>query len=117
MLVPILLFSMQLHPPVTGGDLYSACQAVVRFADDPQSSPSDSEFTKAMQCLSYVEGFTDGLATSIKPICIGDATIGTMVRLYVQYMQTHPKLMDAPTGIGINAALQSNYPCPTAIHP
>lgn len=116
MLVPILLLSMQFPPSALGSDLYSVCQTVVRVADNPDHPTSESEFTKATQCLSYVEGFTDGLATSIKPICIGDATMGTMVRVYVQYMQAHPKLMDAPKGIGLNAALQSNYPCP-ASHP
>lgn len=111
MLVPMLMLAMQLPPSAAGSDLYSACQAVVRYTDNPRT-PSDSEFIKVMQCLSYVDGFTDGLATSIKPICIGDASTGTMVRVYVQYMQNHPKLMDAPKGIGLNAALQSNYPCP-----
>jgi hypothetical protein len=111
MLVPLLLLSMQLKPPVTGSDLYSACQAVVRFTDNQQPS-SESEFAKATECLSYVEGFTDGLGYAVKPICIGDATMGTMVRVYVLYMQNHPKLMDAPKQIGVYAALQASYPCP-----
>ena len=111
MLVPLLLPQMQIQAATTGKELYQSCQVVVRYLDNPQHAPSDPEFDQAVQCSSYIGGFTDALGVGAKPICIGDATIGTLVRVYVLYMQSHPKLMDSYKSIGVYAALQDGYPC------
>ena len=37
--------------------------------------------------------------------------MGTFARVYVNYMDQHPKLMDKLRGIGMMDAMKAAYPC------
>jgi len=108
MLVPILLLHLLLQPKSldTGRDLYAACQSVAE-----QQSPSNQAYTRGVECLSYVEGYSDGLADGVKPICVSEASVGEIVHAYVLYLQKHTSLMDEPKRVGLYEALEQNYPC------
>lgn len=44
-------------------------------------------------------------------ICLGDASEGTMIRVYVAYMDRNPKLMDELMILGVVSSLHDSYPC------
>jgi hypothetical protein len=65
----------------------------------------------ANTCLDYVDGFFGAIALTNNPICADGASLGTIIRIYVAYMQKNPKFMDADKNLGLYAAMISAYPC------
>jgi len=99
---------MQLpNDPGSGSGLYAACKAWVAFIDKTAQERNPSE---EMFCIGYVSGFSDS-ATG-EHFCASDATMGTIVRVYLAYMDKNPKMFDLPRGIGLELALRESYPCP-----
>lgn len=95
-----------------GSWLFEKCQAYVRMIDNPNGG-TDSDLNMGARCFDYLKGFTDGAMgfSQIKPFCPGDASTGTTVRIYVKYMQDHPKLLDDAKIVGLLAAWKDAYPC------
>ncbi len=46
-----------------------------------------------------------------KTICAEGATVGTLSRVYVAYVEKNPKLMDEPKAAGLYEAFAIEYPC------
>jgi hypothetical protein len=56
--------------------------------------------------------FNDFYSVEPSTICLGGASMGTTIRVYVAYMDKNPKLMDEWMITGVGRALRENYPCP-----
>jgi hypothetical protein len=91
--------------------LYHYCQVSVR-AEDAGKNAEPTDIEDANQCIDYIAGFMDA-SYNTTLFCTGNATTGTLIRIYVNYMQKHPKYRDEQRGIGLLAALHANYPCPS----
>ena len=114
-----IFFAPSLYPQTTekiadfnkGSALFRACQANIRGMDAaPGTDVADNAL--ANECLDYIAGFTDA-ATLVENIyCANQVSMGTMTRVYVLFIQEHPKLLDTYRGIGLMLALKANYPCP-----
>jgi len=95
-----------------GEALYHDCKAAVKFMD---GITDDTTAFGAAVCESYIEGFTDSgiLSGAAATAYCFDANTSNavVVRVYVQYMESHPKLMDLPKFMGLAQALHANYPC------
>ncbi len=89
--------------------LYQLCKANVRAMDS--SDPQPVEEVQGKVCEAYISGFVDGIAMGNKVICVNGATLGTLSRVYVTYMEQNPKLMDMQKYAGLYAALAVSYPC------
>lgn len=95
-----------------GSWLFRACQANIRYMDAaPGMDTADNAL--ANECLDYIGGFTDGVTLAENIYCTSQVSMGTMTRVYVLFMQEHPKLLDEYRGVGLMLALKANYPCPT----
>jgi Rap1a immunity proteins len=95
-----------------GSDLFHNCQGSVRALDSSDGG-SAADLELAEQCSAYVQGFIDGFALqSTSTLYSGDATVGTIIRVYVAYMQRNPKWLDDFKPIGLYIALRTTYPCP-----
>jgi len=44
-------------------------------------------------------------------LCIKDARVGTIIRVYVAYMQKNPKLLDDLKIFGVIEAMKDSYSC------
>lgn len=113
MFAPLLLLAMTQTPLPAAADrgavLYSKCLADVRLMDNP----SDVKNLAAInECADYIHGFADALAVTDAPVCSGQSSLGTLVRVYVSYMQANPKMMDSNKVVGLMNALRIAYPCP-----
>ena len=112
MLAPVLALATALQTPAEmgkGAYLYHACIAAVRVQD--ASQPNEEDISMSAECSSYVSGFID--ASSLAPaLCLPNTTVATVVRLYVNYMAKHPKLMDKARGQGLFYSLSDAYSCP-----
>ena len=93
-----------------GSWLHHSCQASIR-AEDAGSNANPTDIEDANHCIDYLAGFIDGSSPTTL-FCPGNATVGTLIRIYVNFMQRHPKYRDEQRGIGLIAALHANYPCP-----
>ena len=93
-----------------GSWLFHACQAYIRNLDR-NSSGDVASTSLSRECLDYVQGFTEGSKASATAFCASDATMtDTMVRVYLNYMQTHPTNMDEHRAMGLMLALRESYP-------
>lgn len=103
----------------TGNSLYQQCRATILLMDN-RSQASDSDYIDNAECIAYISGFMDGyyLGAPAKNqvFCIPDntASFGVLARLYVQYMDKYPKLLDEDRQEGLVGMLIANYPCPKA---
>jgi hypothetical protein len=117
-LVWLIFFAAPSHcQPSTLGEedkgswLFHVCQAAVRSMDAADGG-TDADVPLTGRCLDYTEGVTDAVALlSTRSLCPGTASTGTMLRVYVNYMQKHPKLLDEPKQIGLLNAWIEAYPC------
>jgi hypothetical protein len=112
MILPLLYLAMlqePTRPEFKGSWLYSACQGGKRFLDAPRGHQSDDDFSDFDKCSSYIAGFVEAGAPNACPP--DEASLGTMLRLYVAYMDGHPKLLDEHRLIGLRQALREAYPC------
>lgn len=98
-----------------GAWLYHSCLALVRMMDSP-SGGSDPDKGLGNHCADYITGFMDA-SSFTHSICTGNATNGTIVRIYVAYMQDHPKLMDQMKAEGYWLAMKDAYSCPNSAPP
>lgn len=106
---------MLLLIPTQGPQLLGECQAAVRVLDALPGRSDPSDYPLADACISYIDGFTDGLALTHKPsICLDAIPLGAMARTYVVYLHQHPELVAQPQSTGLLQALESTYPCPKA---
>jgi len=95
-----------------GSWLFHACQANIRTMDAADGG-TDADVALTEKCIDYEEGVFDGaLSVSPRSFCPGNATNGTMIRVYVNYMQEHPKLLDEAKSVGLIQAWIHAYPCP-----
>lgn len=106
----LALASQQPTPAQSGSTLFHQCQANIREMDTPGGS-TDSDARLAMECVDYVSGFVDAAKMSAN-FCFGNATVGTVTRVYVSFMQQNPPLLDEERGMGLYGALIIAYPCP-----
>ncbi|HET7104282.1 MAG TPA: Rap1a/Tai family immunity protein [Terracidiphilus sp.] len=103
----------------TGNSLYQQCRATIRVLDASGHVP-DSDYVDSAECVGYIEGFLDGYylgaPSNAQAFCIPDkaASFGVFARLYVQYMDKYPKLLDEEKPEGLVGMLIANYPCPKA---
>jgi hypothetical protein len=94
--------------------LYHSCQAAIRVADNNvRSDNARTDTNGTAECISYLSGLVDGQNLRTERLfCMGDASIGTAARVYVAYMDKHPKTFDGEKWVGPVLAFAENYPCP-----
>jgi Rap1a immunity proteins len=120
MLVPLVMLALHLAAQQgtpaeinvldRGSTLYEDCQANIRVMDS--SSASSTDLQRATACTGYIDGFLDGAALhGENRLCVGGASYGTMSRIYVAYVQQHPKLLDGYKGVALQLALLDSYRC------
>jgi hypothetical protein len=109
MLVPLLALAM-ISPDDRGSVLYADCKSFVA-ALDHTANQGHIDTLGASRCSGYIEGILDG-ANGLRGFCAENATVGTIARVYIAYMDKNPKMFDEREGTGFISALQENYPCP-----
>lgn len=89
----LLLSSMQntAEIPVIdrGSTLFHDCKASIRTQDSGDTSLR--AYADGAMCIGYVDGFTDGLNFLKVNFCLTGATVGTMVSIYLAYMERTPR--------------------------
>jgi hypothetical protein len=81
--------------------------------DAPESSKPREDDENFDNCASYISGFVDGLGPTPGGCPSPDATVGTLIRVYVAYMEKNPKWLDDYRFVGLLRAIREAYPCPT----
>jgi len=108
MLAPLLALAMQVVDANRASTLYGNCRGAIRVQNDPDKATS-ADMERADICAAYLSGFVD--ATADRYFCVGDATMGTLARVYVAYMDAHPKRMEDGRARTVYDAFQDAYPC------
>ena len=101
----------------SGTEFIRQCAVMVKYLDgDTEVSGFD-----ATSCLSFVDGFVYGYATSYvtfgaepndQGICFSAGhTNAQHVRIIYKYMQDHPEKLHLDKGILVNDALHEAFPC------
>jgi hypothetical protein len=106
----LALALMQTAPGDRGSDLFSNCQAAIREIDSPTGGV-DADLQPGQRCSDYISGLADGLSQA-HVVCFGETTKLSMVRVYVAFMQVHPKYMGEYQATGFYTAMLQAYPCP-----
>jgi Rap1a immunity proteins len=75
-------------------------------------TPNESDMRDGGYCLGYFRGFGDLNAMVGSSVCLDRASTGTVIRVYVAYMEKNPKYLDDAMVIGVIYALKDGYPCP-----
>ena len=114
MIVPFLALAIfqqtaSVSQNTRGTILFHQCQAVIRLDDSPSTFP-DQDLATANHCLDFIQGFSEGLSAGGQA-CFNGAGHGTLVRVYVKFMETHPTYLDQDKGIGFYVAMLQAYPC------
>ena len=113
-LAAILSVSMRSSSALSDSDrgtwLFEACKGAVRWMDAPTNRP-DAENESFFMCASYIGGFLDAESLFTNCIAPDSATLGTFIRVYIQYMTAHPKLLDEHKAVGLQSAYLDAYPC------
>ena len=103
---------------VKGAALYRSCQAEVRLMELPDvSHATQPDLIDGAFCVGFVNGFTGNLSGARVGVCTNGSNMGTVVKVYVTFMNENPKLMDEDRRVGLGMALQIAYPCPAAQEP
>ncbi len=112
MIVPVLALLLS-GPGVIGkgSGLYSDCKAYISFMEQTGPRKDYEEVFSAGRCIGYVKGVAEGVK-ALKGACPVDATTITMIRVYLFFMESNPKLFDEAEPIGLSYALHDAYPCP-----
>jgi len=113
-LIPVLAFPKmalaQEYRDGYGSELVYQCRAYVRSAPSLAGS----------QCLGYVDGFLDGRTSSpragnrldtAKTFCLTDASLDTLIKVYLAFMEKNPKYLDYEKWKTLTMALHNSYPC------
>lgn len=81
------------------------------MSDSDDSSSMDSYL--AYRCDGYIEGVFDTYHLILRPpYCLVDgASMGTLSRVYVKFMDENPKYLDMHRTIGFVEAMKATYPC------
>jgi hypothetical protein len=116
MIVPLLALvlsatqSTATPSPDIGSDLVKACKASVKVID---GSAATEDTISSEYCRGYIDAFTETFDQKAHGICPGDhARLGTVVRVYLAFMDKNPKLLDQPKWLGLGLSLADAYPCP-----
>jgi hypothetical protein len=90
-----------------GSWLFHACQANIRNTDAANGG-NPAEVGLVTECLNYFQGFVEGAVVSTPQFCpaISSTTTTPMIRVYLNYMQAHPKLLDEHRVVGLLFALK-----------
>jgi len=115
MLVPLLALAMlhqstEIQAVQKGSWLYSACKGAQRYLDAPTGHKPEEDSSNFDNCTSYIAGFIEG-DNGIASCPPDEASLGTMLRLYLAYMDKNPKLLDNYRVLGLRTALREAYPC------
>lgn len=108
--LPLLLFAGQVAAPADlsrGSHLYGSCQVAVRWSDDPASAQAKVELASSTYCLGYL----GGLNVLKEQVCLRGASLNTIARVDVLYMQKNPTLMEEGRALGLLLSLKSSYGC------
>ncbi len=111
-----MLFPVPILAPAPSFDngtrLYQSCRASVRLMDGTQASGPELEDPEF--CRGYLSATTETYALfSGAGYCLPrSSTYGTLIRVYVRYMELHPKSLDEQRLGGLLDALLDAYPCP-----
>jgi len=112
MLAPLLALALMQPTPedlTTGTRLYHSCQEAKRMGDGANTVKND----RIAECLAYIGGYVDGSNLSeVKLFCVGNASMGTTIAVYLAFMDRNPKFLDNNRATGLLLALAETYPCP-----
>jgi hypothetical protein len=117
-MLPLLAIALSLPAPqaapsnLLGSALYRNCKADVRMMDSPTGG-ENADIDPANACIEYVSGFVDAFAVTHQICPPESASRGTIIRIYVAYMDKYPKLFDEDRAMGLWGALITAYPCAT----
>ena len=95
-----------------GSDLTRDCKAWLALTDESRELKED-EVYGAGACQGYIDGLTAGLI-SMRSSCPEGATLGTLIRVYLVFIDKHPQLLDASANAGFFGAMKESYPCSDA---
>jgi hypothetical protein len=98
------------HSADTATHLYGSCKAFVKALDGDRDLRPEDVYS-GDYCLGDIHGVSAGMDPTKRYFCIKGATFGTVARVYVSYLDQHPKLMDDPESLGFLTAMQTSYPC------
>jgi hypothetical protein len=116
MLIPLLTLALSLPvveplpPDMLGSGLYRNCKADIRTMDSPDKVDRTDE-DPADACIHYVSGFVEAFTMAHEICPTEEPSTGTVIRLYVAYMDKYPKLFDEHRAFGLRAALIDAYSC------
>jgi Rap1a immunity proteins len=101
-----------------GSQMFLDCKSGIKLIESVASGVRDKDMDihGGERCANYFVGFTEA-ASFGNLLCFGNGTLGTMVRVYIAYMEAHPKIMDEPRAIGVQYALFDAYHCPIPTKP
>ena len=102
-----------------GSALYRVCQAEVRLMNLPSlTEATQSDLLNGSYCVGYLNGYIANPRPA-PAACIGGVATGTLIQVYVSFMDKNPDLLDQDRNLGLNRALHEAYPCPVdpAPHP
>lgn len=102
------------HLGKSGNEFLVECSAVGK-----DSGLTDSEMTKNMVCMSYVEGLVDGirveLAAHVKgrtePFCFTDVTSMQLLRVTLKFIRENPEQANLHTAVLMLKAWEKAFPC------
>ena len=81
------------------------------------SKASQPDLIHGSYCVGFLNGFTGNLDATNHTICTNGASMGSVVRAYVAFMDKNPSLLQEDRRIGLRLALQEAYACPAAQEP
>lgn len=114
MLFPLLLaitsFKAAPNDEFRGTWLFQACKGSIRGMDAPLTHKPAEDNDNFEDCISYIGGYLDGVQMA-GGCQAAPASMGTLARVYVAYMEKNPKMLDQFRGIGLRNALRDSYPC------
>ncbi len=81
------------------------------MSDGPASAQAKAELASSTYCFGYLSGYIDGLNVLKEQVCVHGASLATIARVYVIYMQKNPTLMEKGRALGLLLSLKSSYGC------
>jgi hypothetical protein len=94
-------------------NLFHSCQHTIRMMDSEPNKANADDVNGADYCIGYFHGIEDIIEVyGSTGVCIKDASLGTVIRVYMAYMEKHPKLLDDLEVAGVLEALHDSYSCP-----
>jgi hypothetical protein len=95
-----------------GSYLHKSCQAVVKMMNSSSSTEAGDAIEESDFCLGYFKALLDmHNLQGHNGLCVNNARTGTVILVYVEYMDRNPKLMDEPMVLGAISALHYGYAC------